>query len=306
MYWKDGHLVVAARPARVRRRRRHDHRACATPCSSYNFSREKRTHAAPQPVVSIPLVDLLQKTFHAELPASGGNRISARRCPGDRLQVRLEGEHVIFRPGEVLDVNIHPHLLGHRRRDAAELDGLADIRRGKRRLCGATRPTSRLPPSTTRGRRFRFRSTFRKRKGFTTSCWNSADAISRAASAARHRCRKVQVVALSPQAPHRDLHHQAPTAPDRRNRSGESGLVETRSSRPCRRTCVADRWEIAKWAGAANRCRFVSELPPSVDAAGKPLVDDLSWQAYPLAVARPGTPHFLEIEYPSDAANRSA
>src|SRR5262249_18296530 len=29
---------------------------------------------------------------------------------------------------------------------------------------------------------------------------------------------------------------------------------------------------------------------------------DLSWQAYPLAVARPGTAHFLEIEYPSDVA----
>jgi hypothetical protein len=33
---------------------------------------------------------------------------------------------------------------------------------------------------------------------------------------------------------------------------------------------------------------------------GEALVVDLSWQAHPLAVARPGTPTF-EIEYPSDA-----
>lgn len=302
MYLEDGHLVVVARGPRVYDGVDVTIAAPRDAVLQLQLQPGKEGDAAPQPVVNIPLIDVLQKTFHAELPASGGNRISARRAPGDRLQVRLEREHVIFRPGEVFDVNIHPHLLGV---DAATLlvltASLHPARQAKALWSDTTDVTA--PADDHAWPSIPLSLHLPEAEGVYDIVLELGrrDLTSRIRRAAPTERRKVQVVVLSPQPPHRDLHHQAP----------EPHLIEEIDP------MSPGWWERAKSAalptnmrrGPLGNCQVRArrtdaglflELPPSLDAAGKPLVDDLSWQAYPLAVARPGTPHFLEIEYPSD------
>ncbi|MBA4019619.1 MAG: hypothetical protein C0483_20840 [Pirellula sp.] len=304
MYLEDGHLVVAARGPRVYDGVDVTITAPRSAVLQLQLQPGPTDDAAPQPVVNIPLVDVLQTTFHAELPASGGNRVSARRAPGDRLQVQLPREHVIYRPGEVFDVNIHPQLLGVEAGTPLVLTASLHPARQTKALRSDTSDIT-APADDAAWPSIPLSLHLPEIEGVYDVVLelDRRDLTSRIRRAAPAERRKVQVVVLSPRSPHRDLHHQAP----------EPHLIEEIDP------VSPGWWERAKSAalptnmrrGPLGNCQVRArrteaglflELPPSVDAAGKPPVDDLSWQAYPLAVARPGTPHFLEIEYPSDVA----
>ena len=60
--------------------------------------------------MQVPLQQLLQETFSQPLDALG-NRLLIRRVPGDRLRVHLARDTVIFNTGEVAEVEVQPHLL---------------------------------------------------------------------------------------------------------------------------------------------------------------------------------------------------
>ncbi len=304
MFLEDGRLVVAARDPRVYDGVDLTITAPRDAVLQWRLQPGTIGDADPRSVVSIPLADVLQKTFHAELPASGGNRISARRAPGDRLQVRLERDHVIFGPGEVFDMNIHPHLLGIDAATPLVLTASLQAARQPKALWSDTTDVS-VPADDGAWPSIPLSLHLPEAEGVYDIVLELGrrDLTSRLRRAAPTERRKVQVVVLSPQAPHRDLHHRAP----------EPHLIEELDP------LSPGWWERAKSAalptnmrrGPLGNCQVRArrtaaglflELPPSLDAAGKPMVDDLSWQAYPLAVARPGTPHFLEIEYPSDVA----
>lgn len=304
MYLEDGHLVVAARGPRVYDGVDVTITAPRDAVLQLQLQSSAAGNDAPQPVVNIPLADVLQKTFHAELPESGGNRVSARRAPGDRLQVRLRREHVIFGPGEVFDVNIHPHLLGIDASTPLVLTASLHPARQAKALWSDTTDVT-APAADDAWPSIPLSLHLPEAEGVYDIVLELGrrDLTSRIRRATPTERRKVQVVVLSPQAPHRDLHHQAPEphlieeidplSPGWWERAKSAALPTNMRRGPLGNCQVRPR---------RNEAGLFLELPPSVDAAGKPMVDDLSWQAYPLAVARPGTPHFLEIEYPSDAA----
>ncbi len=56
----------------------------------------------------IPLVDRTsQPLYQADLPG-GGNRLYVERIPGDEINVRLSRPHMVFEPGESIDLEIEP------------------------------------------------------------------------------------------------------------------------------------------------------------------------------------------------------
>ena len=95
--------------------------------------------------------------------------------------------------------------------------------------------------------------------------------------------------------------------PGARNRSGQSALVR---SVQIIADFGADRGSVGKgeWARLAgavgqrpladHRCIGWGRMVEL--AANGPTAPMPSWEAYPLAIAKPGTPHLLEVEYPSD------
>jgi hypothetical protein len=61
--------------------------------------------------IEIPLRSLVDDTFQQNLDATG-NRLTARRAPGDRLQVTFDRDALLYRSGETFSCQIAPRLVG--------------------------------------------------------------------------------------------------------------------------------------------------------------------------------------------------
>ena len=61
-------------------------------------------------VIDVPLTELV-RGYRSEALDDQGNRLVVRRSPGDTLRLRLNRDHLVFAPGEVLVLDVVPHLL---------------------------------------------------------------------------------------------------------------------------------------------------------------------------------------------------
>jgi hypothetical protein len=262
------------------------------------------TGAEVRKTARFKLAEVLQQTAVTDWPEAGGSRISVRRAPGDRLQVGLDRKHVLFTPGELLELQIRPHLLGYPAGTALRLTAALHPARHAKALWSDTTDLT-APADDHAWPALPLSLHLPETEGVYDVVLELArsDLSSRLRMSAPVERRKLQIVVLSSQPPARKSQQTAvdpplleeidPASPGWWERARGAALPPVLRRGPLGNVPIQARRTDAGW--------FV-ELPPSADAAGKPLVDDLSWQAYPLSVARPGAAHLLEIEYPSDVA----
>ncbi|MCE9605121.1 MAG: family 10 glycosylhydrolase [Planctomycetia bacterium] len=262
--------------------------------------------------VEVPLLSILHDTFHAPLNDGGGNRISVRRAPGDRLRVRYVYNALIFKPGELMQVELQPHLLGLA--PAAQLRLTASLQPARQAKSlwsdsiDVTAPLNdgdwnriplslRLPDAEGV-----YDVVLELQQPSLTTRLNLTAPIER---------RRIQFVVLSPQPAARPQHGEAPQP---------SVLMEIDPASPgwWDRTKALTATTIPSLKrGPLGNCKpalrrsatgTYTELPPSKKiepSDSKAWYEshlNLAWQAYPIPVAQPGQPHILEIEYPSDVA----
>jgi hypothetical protein len=248
----------------------------------------------------ITLASLVDGTFNAALDAEE-NRLAVRRAPGDRLRVQLPYTSLVFGPGEVLQMQVEPHRLGIPANAAVRLSASLHPARQTKVLWSdaadlvvppdddawaATALTIRLPDEEGV-----YDVVFELGRRDLTSRLRLQGAVER---------RKMQVVVLSTQPPPRKSDAEMPSqvvvefdpaSPgwwDRMlNMTSVSSLVPSLRRGPLGNVRTTTR--------VLGGTTYV-ELPATVGG------EDPGWQGYPLPVARPGVPHVLEVEYPTDVA----
>lgn len=245
----------------------------------------------PEAAVSVEVVlaDLVNKTESRSLDGSG-NRLILRRTPGDWLRIRTDRTHLIFTPGELFRFEVVPHLLrlepdgSYRVRvwltAAGETTELwswqSNVRADEAGELSSFRPADMSMPSLDGV--YRVSIAVLKRSRIEVPVWRSTPVYER----------HFQVVVLSDQPPAtdstvwRELTTLDPANPPWRSWAAHlPGLS------------LLPRWETARPVGSEEpRPMLVGEQVMLQLAPG-------AWQAYPLAVGSPGTPHILEVDYPA-------
>ncbi len=248
--------------------------------------------------VELPVAQLLDESLNISLDEQG-NRLLARRAPGDRLRVSLPREHLVFAPGETFLGRVQPHRLsasaGHKLHYEAKLltrQGRAvwsderDITMQADESWPAIDWSCQLPSEE--------------------GVYDLVLQLSRRVLGERLlprgaiEERRVQVVVLAPRAVDTPragtwqldtLLEMDPTHPSWRDR-----LAPLNTSWP--------RGPITRRAPLFNQPLSVVSHPlgalAQLNAAAEN--SELAWQAYPLPIARPGQPHVLEVDYPADFA----
>jgi len=261
--------------------------------------------------VEIVVGDLLDNAHNSALDKSG-NRLSARRAPGDRLRVKFDRDHLIFAAGETWNLEVEPAMGGippeSRLRLSSRLlatDGTQawiDEREWTSPAEGAlSNPVSLSVPMPQADGVYDLVLQMSKR--------SLTDRLGLRVAGEE---RRVQVVVVSDQ-------RAGYTSPD--DQPAFDVLAEIDPANPA-------WWErIATWQANMPKMPSMPALPamPSIPnmmrrgplgiGAVSPLdhplgklaqlgpggrEPDTAWEAYPLPVSRPGQPHIIELEYPAD------
>lgn len=302
----DGYLAIRQRSPRT-----YDavDLSVTAPASASLFVELQGDEKRPAGTMEIRLADVLHGSYSASLDEQG-NRLVVRRVPGDEFRVRLPPRStrtglrssLVYAPGETLKFDLEPHLLG------AEPGSKLRVRI---QLCHA-RTTQELhveEQTITVGQ-----STPLPVELPLNVSEGAYDVVITAASPGRipwpHSVRSplslksplaertIQVLVLNPR----------PNSGDAGSEARLSVVQEIDPANP--------KWW-AKLAGLPSIPRLpklsrgplsngmsrtwqhaLGQLVQLAPSAGAP---DVSWEAYPLPrPLRPGEPHVLEVEYPSD------
>jgi hypothetical protein len=248
--------------------------------------------------IEVPLADISNEFRNLQLDQRD-NHLLVRRTPGDQLRVTMPRDALVFAPGETMTLEVEPHLLplGGENKLRMKVQLLAE---GQRELWSAHRDmrTSQLdaiplqiPLPDDEGVYDVVVSVL------PGSAWPHPvrPALNWKKSIAE---RRVQAVVLSRERP------RMPAKPD-------ASLTQVMEIDPA----SARWWEKVKLPNLSTLPRLtrsrgplgngclqtvrhalgeVAQLSPSASSP------DLSWEAYSLTISRPGRPHVLEVDYPSD------
>jgi hypothetical protein len=244
-------------------------------------------------VVVIPLAQVLDEYFNVPLDGAG-NRILARRTPGDKLRVTPVRDSLVFAPGDTCELDVQPYLIGAATGTKLRLQARLTSARGARTTwnddrdvtvgnAGAPLPAERLTiPIPSEEGVYDVLLTA-SRRGLTERIgWRSGIEERRVQLVVVARDRP-QPPANSP--PFEVLVEIDPASPGWWDRLKSLPLV------PGMRRGPLGNGDLAPWQHALGN--FVQLGPNGREP-------DISWEAYPLPVGRPGQPHMLEVEYPSD------
>ena len=258
-----------------------------------------KAHREEKPArITIPLANLVSESHVARLDDQG-NRLLVRRAPGDRLRVRLKHDSLIFSPGEPLGVEVEPNLLagepGSEVRIKIQLVGA----RTSDELWSTEWPAvagqhtpvyQEVPLPDREGVYDLLITATRGGRGL----WTPPVPIPGRQPLA---VRRVQVLVLSPYPPVASRDHDG----------NPSRLVEEID--PAKKwwerfAKLPDVWQLSRlWKGPlgnGNSRTLTHPLGQLVQLGPSPNPDDVAWEAYTLPISRPGQPHILEIDYPSD------
>lgn len=251
--------------------------------------------------IEIPLADLSGEFVDKELDKQG-NRLLAMRTPGDLLRVRFTRDHLIFAPGESFKFNVEPRGLSLSAKDKIRVT--VKLAAGKKEYWSRQQEAWADESAS-----LAFNETVPGEEGVydiiitaaTSANWSQAvrQPLSWRKTIAE---RRVQLVVVNPQRP----------------ASGGSGkkfaeVLEIDPANPhwyeklpklqipqlqIPRARLPRSWQ-GPLGNGCQRTRSHSlgelvELKPNRDSP------DVSWEAYWLPLDRPGRPHVLEVEYPSD------
>lgn len=252
----------------------------------------------PPPWISIPLADLVGNTYSSNLD-DRGNRLMVRRAPGDDLRVNVASRSLVFSPGSLLKCTVEPHLL--------PVESGTKLRIRTQLLAARTSNVLWSTEHTaTAGEQGVVPLEVRLDRGegvydlvFTAMHANGMR-WQNVTPALAHRQilaeRRVQVIVIGSGSP--DTAQSA---------SEETRVVEIdpalpkwweRFSRLQQMPRLSRFWKGTLGNGSIHPVSHplgqLAQLRPSTNPR------DVPWEAYPLPINRPGAPHILEIDYPSD------
>ena len=237
--------------------------------------------------VEIPLADLVSQSHNSKLDLAD-NRLLVTRAPGDRLRVHIQRDNLVFAPGESFTFDLSAQLVEGTQAGYRYSAAIAANPSGQRVWTEeyeagadgtATSITIRVPE---------FEGVFD---------------LSMAAIPAQLRARlypkkplaerKIQFVVLdkraAPEAADGPLSRVVeinPMNPRWWERLGTLPLVRGLRKGPL------GNGEAAPWEHPT--------LGPMIQLGPGGSAPNISWEAYPLPISKPGSAHVLEIEYPSD------
>lgn len=236
--------------------------------------------------IEVPLTELVHQS-HATPLDDTDNRLLVTRSPGDRLRVRCQRDNLVFAPGENLTFELAAHLA-----DAANTP---------------VRYSAMITASATGTRTWSEEYEAGAEGTATTITLRVPEAegvydLTLAAVPTRLRSRiskkslaerKVQLIVLdkrppteAPEGPLARVVEIDPMHPRWWERLGTIPLV------PGLRKGPLGNGESAPWQHPT--------LGPLVQLGPGGAAPNISWEAYPLPLSRPGQPHVLEIEYPNN------
>lgn len=246
--------------------------------------------------LTIPLADLLDE-YRSYALDNQGSRLLARRAPGDKLELRVARDNLVFAPGESLEVEAWPKLpalaLGTRLRVQARL--LPP--HGVRSSWSGEQDVELLPEEIGPPPRARFVIPVPEQEGvydLVLSATRRAlqDRITRRVVGSEER--RLQFVVVS--------RNQPPTPPA--SAGSMDVLVEIDPASPGwseRLTQLAVLPALRRGPlGSGDMTPLAHPLGMLAQIGPHGHDPDVGWQAYPLPVSRVGQPHILEVEYPGD------
>lgn len=258
----------------------------------------------PKPsVIEIPLADLLRNPVSTDLDQQG-TRLLVRRAPGDALRVKFDRRHLIFSPGETFSLEVRPNLL----------DGGSKSRELKVQM--------RVGRSGSDEPLWDNESTFEDAVGMAIPMQVDEGVYDLVISVVEMPSlqlrpvgsvplrlkpkvlaeRKVQLLVLDPKVP-------APSA--------ETGTLRTVEEinpaegrwweKFAKRPAALSKLQLGAWPrlwqgplGSGDVQSREHPLGRLTQLAPSPSPANVSWEAYTMPIQRPGQPHVLEVEYPSD------
>lgn len=253
---------------------------------------------APPVRHEIPVRSLLSDAYHAPLD-DAGNRIAVRRAPGCRLRTEISHPSLIFAPGDVLKIDARPHELGFAPGTDLTLSATLTPARQKNVLWTGSLDVS-APLDDGNWPAVPVNLGVPDDEGVYDLLLELKPRAADPQAAPRvPERRKVQFVVLSPKAPTRKtsaeptpshvLQEIDPASPGWSERLKHMTPLVGAARR------AAPLGNVRLTTRTHHRTTY-AEMPTTAEP------DDPAWQAFPLTIAKPGTPHIIELEYPSDVA----
>ncbi|MGQ9575254.1 MAG: family 10 glycosylhydrolase [Thermoguttaceae bacterium] len=252
--------------------------------------------------IEIPLADLLQGSFETDLDEQG-NRLIVRRAPGDHLRVKLARRSLVFGPGEVLRCEVQPHLLpvaaGTRLRLKAQLlAGRSERELWSEEHAWVAGQAGGIPLEVPLGRDEGVFDLLITVHHASKLPWPQQVRSPLSLKQQPIAERTVQLIVLSGQplsamaVPGSRLGVVEEIEPD--GAKGRLGLIARLPKLPRLPWSAKGSW------GSGHAQTVPHALGPVVRLAPNRQAGEPSWEAYALSISRPGEPHVLEVEYPSD------
>ncbi len=236
--------------------------------------------------VEIPLRDLVQQS-HSSTLDSAENRLLVSRSPSDRLRISYGRENLVFAPGDKFQFELGAHLL----------DGAGTTVRFAAQIVtspGGQRVWSQEYEAGDVGTATSIELKVPEFEGVYDLVIDAVPTRSRAARLLKRPIaqRKVQLVVLDKR-PQGDL-GQGPLA-----RVVEINPVTPWWREPVRNLPLPGLRKGPLGNGDAAPWEHPT-LGPMIQLGPGGSGPNISWEAYPLPISKPGAVHVLEIEYPSD------
>ena len=256
--------------------------------------RDLKNPGAGPVTTTVPLSDLISKPQKKDLDKSG-NRVLVRRAPGDLLRVNVHRDQLVFSPSETLQLDVEPRLLNEPAGSTLQirgrllaLGGTADL--GTQEQSIKTTAEESTPPTIP----WQFKLPANEGiyevviEAFEPATLRS---LGKPKLIAERRVQLVVVGERAPaaadaNAPWATVMEIDPANPHWYDQRFKNWLSLTGVVQGILGNVTPQAWQGT--VGAAV------QMPPN------PSGGEACWQAYPLTVVRPGAPHILEVEVPSD------
>jgi hypothetical protein len=242
------------------------------------------------------LSDLLGE-FRSEALDDQGNRVLVRRAPGDRLRVTVKDRSLVFLPGDVFRMEVTPQLLPVAADTKLRLNVQLLEGRGSTAVwqadhtakAGEDLPIAVNVPLPNQEGVYDILLTV------LHAGWQQAVRMPLGAKPVAER--KIQVLVLNPRAANPAPAAGDPSVVDEIDPTSSRRWEEHLARLP--QLPVLPRMRKGPLGNGTLQVRqhvlgSLAQLQPSRSPA------DGNWQAYTLSVSRPGLPHVLEVDYPSD------
>ena len=250
-------------------------------------------HARPG-WIEVRLADVLHGGFHTELD-DRGNRLVVRRSPGDELRVKLASKSLVFQPGETLKYELRPFLTSVEQGIKLRLHVELLAARSSRQLWAVERTFTAgdLQPIS-------LEVPLPKEEGVYDVLMTAFHAGLRLPSVRGQLGwktplveRTVQVIVLSDKAPS--------GGEGQLNRAAVVEIDPTNPKTPSSRfSVIPSRHRPKAPLGSGQSQTIQHPLGAMTRLAPNEPGSEPNWEAYTLSINRPGEPHVLEVEYPSD------